>query len=130
MERSGESGRLGRAVDHPRTSAGALGQRGYGLDYKWRDTGGSFTIAATGGTNHILVDANIVSGSATLVYQVDRTNGIITISPVNLATQAGLNTVQTNLTPGTPVKVFGVPQTDGSIKAYVFFYFTGTMPTS
>ncbi len=93
-------------------------------------TGGSFTIAATGGTNHILVDANIVSGSATLVYQVDRTNGIITISPVNLATQAGLNTVQANVTPGTPVKVFGVPQTDGSIKAYVFFYFTGTMPTS
>ena len=92
--------------------------------------GGSFTIAATGGTNHILVDASIVSGSATLVYQVDRTNGIITISPVNLATQAGLNTVQTNVTPGTPVKVFGVPQTDGSIKAYVFFYFTGTMPTS
>lgn len=93
-------------------------------------TGGSFTIAATGGSNHILVDANIVSGSATLVYQVDRTNGIITISPVNLATQAGLNTVQTNLTPSTLVKVFGVPQTDGSIKAYLFFYFTGTMPTS
>lgn len=93
-------------------------------------TGGSFTMAATGGTNHILVDASIVSGSATLVYQVDRASGIITISPVNLATQTGLNTVQTNVTPGTPVKVFGVPQTDGSIKAYVFFYFTGTMPTS
>jgi hypothetical protein len=93
-------------------------------------TGGSFTIAATGGSNHILVDANIVSGSATLVYQVDRTNGIITISPVNLATQAGLNTVQTNLTPSTLVKVYGVPQTDGGIKAYMFFYFTGTMPMS
>ena len=92
--------------------------------------GGSFTIAAAGGTSHILVDASSVSGSATLVYQVDRTGGIITISPVNLTTQAGLNTVQTNLTPSTPVKVFGVPQTDGSIKAYVFFYFTGTMPTS
>ena len=93
-------------------------------------TGGSFTIAAAGGTSHILVDASIVSGSAALVYQVDRTNGIVTISPVNLTTQAGLNTVQTNLTPGTLVKLFGVPQTDGSIKAYVFFYFTGTMPMS
>ena len=93
-------------------------------------TGGSFTIAAAGGTSHILVDASIVSGSAALVYQVDRTNGIVTISPVNLTTQAGLNTVQTNLTPGTQVKVFGVPQTDGSVKAYVFFYFTGTMPKS
>jgi len=92
--------------------------------------GGSFTIAAAGGTNHITVDASIVSGSAALVYQVDRRNGIITISPVDLTTQAGLNTVQTNLTTGAVVKVFGVPQTDGSIKAYVFFYFTGTMPTS
>lgn len=94
------------------------------------NTGGSFTIAATGGTNQIVVDASIVSGSAALVYHVDRTNGIITISPVDLTTQAGLNTVQTNLTTGTLVKVFGVPQTGGGIKAYVFFYFTGTMPTS
>lgn len=93
-------------------------------------TGGTFTIVAAGGTSHILVDANILSTSATLAYQVDRSNGIITISPVNLATQAGVNTLQTNLTPGTPVKVFGVPQIDGSIKAYVFFYFTGTMPAS
>lgn len=93
-------------------------------------TGGNFTIGTTGGTSHITVDASIVSGSATLVYQVDRTNGIITISPVDLTTQAGLNTVQTGLTPGALVKVFGVPQTDGSIRAYVFFYFTGTMPTS
>jgi hypothetical protein len=27
----------------------------------------------------------------------------------------------------TPVKVYGVPQTDGSIKAYVVTYFTGTI---
>lgn len=25
----------------------------------------------------------------------------------------------------TPVKVFGIPQADGTIKAYVPFYFTG-----
>jgi hypothetical protein len=93
-------------------------------------TGGSFTIAAPTGTSHVTVDANILSGSATLVYQVDRASGIVTISPVDLTTQAGLNTVQMNLTTGTLVKVFGVPQTNGSIKAYVFFYFTGTNPTS
>jgi len=93
-------------------------------------TGGSFTITATGGTNAVTVDASAVSGSATLVYQVDRSNGIITISPVDLTTSSGLNTVKTNLTAGTVVKVFGVPQTDGSIKAYVFFYYTGTMPGS
>jgi hypothetical protein len=94
-------------------------------------TSDSFTITVTGGTNQVTVDASAVPGSATLVYQVDRTNGIITISPVDLTTPAGQNTVQTNLTVNTPVKVFGVPQSNGTIKAYVFFYFTGnTMPAS
>jgi hypothetical protein len=93
-------------------------------------TSDSFSIAVTGGANQVTVDASAVPGSATLVYQVDRNNGIITISPVDLATSAGQNTVQTNLNLGTPVKVFGVPQINGSIKAYVFFYFTGTAPAS
>jgi hypothetical protein len=94
-------------------------------------TSDSFTVTATGGTNQVTVDASAVSGSATLVYQVDRTNSIITISPVDLTTSAGQNAVQTNLTAGTPVKVFGVPQSNGAIKAYVFFYFTGNaMPAS
>jgi len=93
-------------------------------------TSDSFNIAVTGGTNQVTVDASAVPGSATLVYQVDRNNGIITISPVDLTTSAGQNTVQTNLNLGTPVKVFGVPQINGSIKAYVFFYFTGTAPAS
>jgi hypothetical protein len=31
---------------------------------------------------------------------------------------------------GTPVKVFGIPQANGSIKAYVLVYFTGTLPTA
>jgi hypothetical protein len=93
-------------------------------------TSDSFNIAVAGGSNQVTVDASAVPGSATLVYQVDRNNGIITISPVDLTTSAGQNTVQTNLNLGTPVKVFGVPQINGSIKAYVFFYFTGTAPTS
>src|SRR5579859_1392675 len=93
-------------------------------------TSDSFNVTVTGGTNQVIVDASAVSGSATLVYQVDRNNGIITISPVDLTTSAGQNTVQTNLNLGTAVKVFGVPQINGSIKAYVFFYFTGTAPAS
>ncbi len=93
---------------------------------------GSFAIVIPNnpGGLPVTVDASTVSGSATLVYQVDRSNGIITVSPIDLTTSAGQNVVKTNLTSGTPVKVFGVPQTDGSIKAYVFFYFTGTMPAS
>jgi hypothetical protein len=34
-----------------------------------------------------------------------------------------------NLVVNVPVKVFGVPQADGSIKAYTLFYFTHTAST-
>jgi hypothetical protein len=47
---------------------------------------------------------------------------------VDLTTAAGQAAVASNLVVGTPVKVSGVPQSDGSIKAYVLFYYTGTMP--
>jgi hypothetical protein len=95
-------------------------------------TGGNFSIKVSGGANQVTVDASAVSGSATLVYQVDRqSNGIITVSPQDLTTSAGLSNVAAHLVAGTPVKVFGVPQSDGSIKAFVIFYFTGSiMPAS
>ena len=95
-------------------------------------SGGSFSIKVASGTNQVTVDASAVLGSATLVYQVDRqSNGIITISPQDLTTSAGLSNVASHLVAGTSVKVFGVPQSDGSIKAYVIFYFTGSvMPAS
>jgi hypothetical protein len=96
----------------------------------WVTTGntGSFSIGIPNGTS-VVVDANLAVGSATLVYQVDRqANGIITVSAQDLTTPAGLNNVVSHLLGGTPVKVFGVPQISGSIKAYVFFYFTGTVP--
>jgi len=76
------------------------------------------------------VDVTSVVGGATEVYQVDRTNNIITISPQDITTSAGLSNVAANLVSGTPVRISGIPQTDGSIKAYVVFYFTGTKPTS
>jgi len=94
-------------------------------------TGGSFTITATGGTTAVTVNASAVSGSATLVYQVDRAGGVVTVSPQDLTTSAGLSNVAAHVIAPTPVKVFGVPQSDGSIKAYVIFYFTGNiMPSS
>ena len=99
---------------------------------QWVTTGntGSFNMSIPNGTP-VVVDANLALGSATLVYQVDRqANGIITVSPQDLTTPAGLNNVASHLLGGTPVKVFGVPQINGSIKAYVFFYFTGNAPVS
>lgn len=86
----------------------------------------SFTLTAPGGTNALVVNLSSTPGSATLVYQIDRTGGIVTINPVDITTSPGLNTITTNLVAGTTVKVFGVPAPDGSIKAYVVFYFTGT----
>jgi len=93
-------------------------------------TGGSFTMTVAAGSNAVAIDVTSTTGSATLAFQVDRTNGIITISPQDLTTSAGLNNVASNLTSGVPVKVFGVPQASGHLKAYVLFYFTGTAPIS
>jgi hypothetical protein len=91
-------------------------------------TGGSFTMAVPGGTNQVTITASNVPGSATLVFQVDDTNNIITVSPQDITTTTGLNNVAAHLVSPTPVKVFGVPQSNGSIKAYMIFYFTGAVP--
>ena len=84
----------------------------------------NFTIVLNG-TQSVPVDLNATPGSATLVYQVDWSGGVFTISPVDITTSAGQNTLTTNLVPNTPVKVYGIPQADGSIKCYVLSYFTG-----
>lgn len=85
----------------------------------------SFMVSVPGGSQAVPVTLDATSGSATLVYQVDWSSGVITISPVDITTTAGQNTLTTNLVMNTPVKVFGIPQADGTIKAYVLFYFTG-----
>ena len=89
---------------------------------------GSFTLFEPGGTAAVPVDLSTTSGSGTLVYQVDRTNGIVTVSAVDITTSAGQNTITQNLVTGTPVKVFGIPQANASIKAYVVIYYTGSIP--
>ena len=91
---------------------------------------GTFMMSETGGTTAVPVDLSTTSGSGTLVYQVDRTNGIVTVSAVDITTSGGQTTITSNLIAGTPVKVFGIPQANATIKAYVVIYFTGTMPTA
>jgi hypothetical protein len=44
---------------------------------------------------------------------------------VDITTTAGQNTLATNLVTGTPVKVYGIPQANGTINCYVLTYFTG-----
>ena len=77
----------------------------------------------------VTVDLVTASGSATLVYDVDRQGGIVTITPENISNSSTLTTVGNTLVSGVPVKVYGVPQKDGSIKAYVLFYYTHTPST-
>ena len=89
----------------------------------------SFTITAANGVNPVTVNASTVSGSATLVYQVDMSGGVVTVSPIDLTTSAGQSSFTTGMASGTKVRVSGVPQADGSVKAYVVTYFTGTTPT-
>jgi hypothetical protein len=73
----------------------------------------------------VTINLSSVSGSATLVYQIDTTNGIVTVTPQDLTSASGLANVSAALVAGAPAKAFGVPQADGSIKAYVVFYLTG-----
>jgi len=77
----------------------------------------------------VTVDLITASGSATLVYDVDRQGSIITVTPENISNSSTLTTVGGALVSGVPVKVYGVPQKDGSIKAYVLFYYTHTAST-
>jgi len=88
----------------------------------------AFTISVPKGTQPVSVNVNSSSGSATLVYQIDRTNGILTISPVDISNSTGLANFSTALSTGTPVKVYGIPQSNGTLNAYVVTYYTGTIP--
>jgi Domain of unknown function (DUF4382)/Domain of unknown function (DUF5666) len=90
--------------------------------------GNAFTMTVPGGTNAPTVSVSTTSGGATLVYQVDMTGGVLTISPIDITTASGLAALTSGLTAGEPVAVYGVPQADGSLKAYVLAYYTGQMP--
>jgi hypothetical protein len=88
-------------------------------------TFGMTPIAA--GSNPVTVNLSSQSQNATLVYQVDRTGSVITVTAQDITQPSVLNTVVANLGNGASVKVFGVPQL-GTLQAYVLFYFTGTAP--
>ncbi len=90
------------------------------------DSGNAFTMTALRGANAVTVDVSTASGSATLAYQVDRQNGTLTVSPLDLTTSTGLATLANDLVAGARVRVAGVPQPDHTIKAYSVAVFTGT----
>jgi hypothetical protein len=89
----------------------------------------AFGMSVLGGTSPATVEVSTTSGQATLVYQVDRTGGVISISREDITTSAGLTAMTNGLTDGAIVKVFGLPTSSGTLQAYVLMYYTGsTMP--
>jgi hypothetical protein len=90
----------------------------------------SFAMSVLGGAMPATVTVSTTAGSATLVYQIDRSGGVITLSPIDVTTSSGLAAMTQGLAVGAPVKVYGVPQADGTLKAYVLAYYTGVMPAS
>ena len=88
----------------------------------------SFTMNALGSTTAATIDVSSASDQATLVYQVDRTAGIVTVSSIDITTPSGLATLTANLVTGVPVKVYGIPQSNDALKAYVLVYYTGVLP--
>jgi uncharacterized protein DUF4382/uncharacterized protein DUF5666 len=85
----------------------------------------AFTMTVMGGSTAATIEVGTTSGSASLVYQVDRTKGIVTVSSIDITTAAGLSSLNAALSDSAPVKVYGIPQADGSLKAYLLTYFTG-----
>ncbi|MGH8261171.1 MAG: hypothetical protein ACREUG_15925, partial [Steroidobacteraceae bacterium] len=60
-----------------------------------------FTITTKAGTPQTYtIGVSTTSGSATLVYQVDRTNGVVSVSPVDITTASGLSTFTNALVAG------------------------------
>jgi hypothetical protein len=89
----------------------------------------TFAMSVLGGTMPATVEVSPAMQSATLIYQVDRSNGVVTVSPIDITTQGGLATFAAAMGAGVPVKVYGVPQGADALKAYVVTYFTGTLPS-
>ncbi|MFZ6724223.1 hypothetical protein ACO0K2_01880 [Undibacterium sp. MH2W] len=90
----------------------------------------TFGLNSTNGSKTVTVGVSAVPGSATLVYQVDRSKDDVTVSLQDITSASGLSALTTGLVAGNKVEVTGVPQSDGSISAYMIKYYTGTAAPS
>ena len=92
-------------------------------------SGNQFTVTVPGGTTAVTVNVDSTPGEATLVYAVDRSgHDHVSLTPQDITTSAGLSALTAALTSGAPVKLTGIPQADGTLKAYTVMYFTGLTP--
>ena len=64
------------------------------------------------------------------MYEVSRSGNVVTVSAIDVTTASWMASVSAGLAVGAKVKVFGIPQVNGSLNAYVLAYFTGTEPSN
>jgi uncharacterized protein DUF4382 len=94
----------------------------------------TFGLTVAGAAVAATVNVSTTPGSATLVYQVNRSDGFVTITPVDITSAGGLMTMEQALGNGAVVRLWSVPQaavapaTTGTLRAYVLAYYTGTLP--
>ena len=89
----------------------------------------AFSVTSPGGTTAVTVGYSTTVGSATLVYEVNRSHDHVSVTAQDITTTAGLTALTNGLAIGAPVKISGIPQADGTMKAYVIAYFTGSLPS-
>jgi len=55
---------------------------------------------------------------------------VVTVTAIDVTTSSGITALTTGLALGAKVKVYGIPQVNSSLNAYVLAYFTGTDPSN
>ncbi len=88
----------------------------------------TFSLTPLGDRTPVAVQLITASGSAPLVYRLNREHGDVTMTPLDITTSSGLAQLSAALTPGAYVNVFGIPKSSGAVQAYTLLYYTGIHP--
>lgn len=88
----------------------------------------SLSVLPSGASTPVTAELINASGSAPLVYQMNRGKGGVRVTPVDITTAAGLAQLTSALQVGTEVRVFGLPKSDGTVQVYTLVYYTGVNP--
>lgn len=88
----------------------------------------TFSLTPVGTSAPLAIQLITASGSAPLIYQLNRSHGSVTMNPLDITTSSGLAQLSAALTPGVYVNVFGLPKSSGTVQAYTLLYYTGINP--
>ena len=88
----------------------------------------TFSLTPLGASSPLSVQLITASGSAPLVYRVDRDHGDLIMTPLDITTSSGLARLSAALTPGAYVNVFAIPKSTAMVQAYTLLYYTGISP--